>query len=123
MTASLELIHTFRFEAAHLLPELPATHKCRRLHGHSFIVDVVVRGPLDARLGWVLDYGDIKAAVEPVREALDHRYLNEIPGLANPTSEHVAIWIWQRLAPPLPGLASVTVRETCHNACTYRGPG
>ena len=112
---------TFRFEAAHLLPNVPAEHKCRRLHGHSFATDVVVRGEIDPRLGWLVDYAEIKAAVEPLRQLLDHRHLNEIEGLENPTSENIAIWIWERLLPALPGLAEVRVAETCNNACVYRG--
>ncbi|MGE3165900.1 MAG: 6-carboxytetrahydropterin synthase QueD [Planctomycetota bacterium] len=122
MAEILELTHTFRFEAAHLLPRLPDSHKCRRLHGHSFIVDVVLRGPLDPDLGWLVDFGEVRRLVEPIRDQLDHRYLNEIPGLDNPTSEQIAIWIWARLVPGIPLLAAVTVRETCNNSCTYRGP-
>lgn len=118
-----ELTHTFRFEAAHHLPHVPADHKCRRLHGHSFVVDVVVRGPLDPKLGWLVDYGEIKGAVAPVRERLDHYHLNEIEGLENPTSEMLAVWIWERVHAQLPILHSITVRETCNNACTYFGPG
>lgn len=118
----VELLHRFRFEAAHLLPRVPEGHKCRRLHGHSFSVVVVVHGVIDSELGWLVDYGEIKAAVAPVRERLDHRYLNEIAGLENPTSERLAIWIWHELATALPGLCEVRVEETCNNACRYFGP-
>ena len=117
-----ELRRTFRFEAAHRLPHVPADHKCARLHGHSFEVDVVVGGSLDARVGWVMDYADLKEAAGPVIDELDHRYLNELDGLANPTSEVLCVWLWQRLAPRLAGLYAITVRETCTTACTYRGP-
>ncbi len=117
----LELRKSFQFEAAHLLPHLPMGHKCRRLHGHSFQVEVVVTGPLDARLGWVMDYADISAAFKPLWEQLDHYYLNEIPGLENPTSENVAVWIWQKLKPRLPLLTEVVVAETCTARCVYRG--
>ena len=119
---TFELTHTFRFEAAHHLPNVPADHKCRRLHGHSFTCDVVVRGDLDEQMGWLVDYGDIKAAVAPLRSQLDHYYLHEVEGLENPTSENIAAWIWDRLLPAMPLLYSVTVRETCNNACTYFGP-
>jgi 6-pyruvoyltetrahydropterin/6-carboxytetrahydropterin synthase len=84
-------------------------------------VAVHVRGPLDPTLGWVMDFADLKAAWRPLDEALDHRYLNEIPGLENPTSEVLARWIWQRLTPGLPGLSEVVVRETCTSGCRYRG--
>jgi 6-pyruvoyltetrahydropterin/6-carboxytetrahydropterin synthase len=118
----MEVFREFRFESAHWLPKVPEQHKCRRLHGHSFRVDVHVRGPIDAELGWVVDFGDIDAAFAPIHDAIDHRCLNEVPGLENPTSEHLAEWIWQRLAPHLPGLARVVVRETCDSGCVYDGP-
>jgi len=112
----------FGFESAHRLPHVPEGHKCARLHGHSFRVQVHVSGPLDPELGWVADFGDVRAATEPVRQALDHRYLNEIEGLENPTSEVLAVWIWERLAPALPGLSEIVVRETCQSGVSYRGP-
>src|SRR5688500_13629485 len=117
----VELKKTFQFEAAHLLPHLPETHKCRRLHGHSFKAEVVVAGENDPKLGWVMDYADISAAFKPLWEQLDHRYLNEVPGLENPTSEKIAVWIWERLKPALPQLTEVVVAETCTAQCVYRG--
>lgn len=111
----------FSFEAAHRLPNVPPDHKCARLHGHSFHVRVTVEGPLGPESGWVMDFADIKAAYRPVHDRLDHRYLNEIPGLENPTSEILARWIWRELAPALPGLAAIEVRETCTAGCIYRG--
>ena len=120
---NIELRKTFQFEAAHLLPHLPAAHKCRRLHGHSFSVEIVVAGECDAKLGWLMDYAEISAAFKPFWEQLDHYYLNDIPGLDNPTSENLAVWIWERLAPRLSGLSKIVVRETCTSGCVYRGPG
>jgi len=117
----IELRKTFQFEAAHLLPHLPKSHKCRRLHGHSFCVDIVVAGQCDPRLGWLMDYADISAAFRPLWEKLDHRYLNEIRGLENPTSEVIAAWIWKRLKPRLPLLKEIVVAETCLSRCVYRG--
>lgn len=111
----------FSFEAAHRLPNVPPGHKCARLHGHSFHVRVSVEGTLGDTSGWVMDFADIKAVYAPIHDRLDHRYLNEIPGLENPTSEVVAQWIWRELAPALPGLASIEVRETCTAGCIYRG--
>jgi 6-pyruvoyltetrahydropterin/6-carboxytetrahydropterin synthase len=118
---NLELRKTYQFEAAHLLPRLPDSHKCRRLHGHSFTAEIVVAGPCDPELGWVMDYADISAAFKPLLETLDHSYLNEIPGLENPTSENVAVWIWERLKPELPALKEVVIAETCTACCVYRG--
>src|SRR6476660_7480334 len=109
----IELRKTFQFEAAHLLPNLPTTHKCRRLHGHSFQVEIAVVGEMDPKLGWLIDYAAISDAFKPLLDRLDHYYLNEIPGLENPTSENVAIWIWRRIKPALPGLCKVVVNETC----------
>ena len=118
----MDISKTFRIEAAHRLPQVPAGHKCARLHGHSFAVEVHVRGPLDPQLGWVMDFADIKAAFAPLYEQLDHNYLHEIPGLENPTSEILACWIWQNLKPRLPLLARIVVQETCTSASIYDGP-
>ena len=117
----MELRKTFQFEAAHLLPHLSESHKCRRLHGHSFRVDVVVAGECDTKLGWLMDYADISEAFKPLLDRLDHYYLNEIPGLENPTSENLAVWIWERLKPTLPLLTEIVVAETCMSRCVYRG--
>lgn len=117
----MEIFREFTFEAAHRLPHVSPEHKCARLHGHSFHVTVHVTGPLDQRLGWVADFADVKEAMRPLLESLDHRYLNEIDGLDNPTSEHLARWIWQRLGPRLAGLSAITVKETCTTGCVYRG--
>jgi 6-pyruvoyltetrahydropterin/6-carboxytetrahydropterin synthase len=117
----MEIFKDFLIEAAHRLPNVPAGHKCARLHGHSFRVSVHVAGPLDPQLGWVCDFADLKAAFAPLHEALDHHYLNEVPGLENPTSEQLAVWIWQRLKPALPGLSRVVVHETCTSGCEYHG--
>lgn len=117
----MELRKTFQFEAAHLLPLLPKSHKCRRLHGHSFKVDIVVAGECDPKLGWLMDYAEITRAFKPVWKKLDHHYLNEIQGLENPTSECVAVWIWKRLKRKLPLLTEVVVAETCNAQCVYRG--
>ena len=118
----MELRKTFQFEAAHLLPRLPKSHKCRRLHGHSFKVEVAVAGPCHPKLGWVMDYAGIAEAFQPIGQELDHNYLNDIQGLENPTSENIALWIWQRLKPRLPLLTEVAVAETCTARCIYRGP-
>jgi 6-pyruvoyltetrahydropterin/6-carboxytetrahydropterin synthase len=117
----IELRKTFQFEAAHLLPHLPESHKCRRLHGHSFQTEVVVVGEAEPHLGWLIDYGDIADAFKPLWEQLDHRYLNDVPGLENPTSENLAVWIWDRLKARLPLLSEVVVAETCTARCVYRG--
>jgi 6-pyruvoyltetrahydropterin/6-carboxytetrahydropterin synthase len=119
----VELVKEFTFEAAHRLPRVPPEHKCARLHGHSFRVSVTVAGEVDPATGWLVDYGEIAALVEPLlKRELDHRTLNDVPGLENPTSEHLCVWLWERLAPNLPLLSAITVHETCAARCTYRGP-
>ena len=117
----MDLFKEFSFDSAHLLPNVPKDHKCARLHGHTFYVRVQLRGPVDPHLGWVQDFADIRAAFRPIEEQLDHRYLNEIAGLENPTSEAIARWIWRKLKPVLPLLSEIMVKETCTAGCIYRG--
>lgn len=117
----LTLSKTFRFEAAHYLPTFPEGHKCRRLHGHSFKFDVEVAGEVDPAKGYLIDYGEIKRIVDPIVKRLDHYYLNEIEGLENPTSEMVAVWLWNRIGPELPLLSRIVVHETCTSRCDYAG--
>jgi 6-pyruvoyltetrahydropterin/6-carboxytetrahydropterin synthase len=119
----MEIFKEFTFEAAHRLPNVPPGHKCARLHGHSFRARVYVSGDLVPELGWVMDFADIKKAVKPLLERLDHNYLNDIPGLENPTSELLAVWIWDQLGDTVPGMSGVYVAETCSSGCLYRGPG
>ena len=108
---STTLFKDFQFEAAHLLPHVPEGHKCGRLHGHSFMIRIEVTGEVDAHSGWVMDFAELKAAFKPIWERLDHHYLNDIPGLENPTSEVLASWIWQQLKPQLPELSAVMVKR------------
>lgn len=117
----MELYKVFTVEAAHLLPNLPDRHKCKRLHGHSFRIEVHISGDVDEFSGWVMDFAEIGDHIKPVFEQLDHNYLNEIEGLENPTSENLARWVWHRLKPGLPQLSSIVVAETCTSGCVYRG--
>jgi 6-pyruvoyltetrahydropterin/6-carboxytetrahydropterin synthase len=119
----MDISKTFRIEAAHRLPNVPPGHKCARLHGHSFAIEVHVKGPVDPELGWVMDFADMKSAFAPLIERLDHRYLNEVTGLENPTSENLARWVFDELKPRLPLLDHVIVHETCTSACRYDGTG
>ncbi len=117
----MKICKEFSFEAAHQLPNVPDGHKCARLHGHSFAVKISVEGPVGETSGWVMDFSEIKEAFEPVLDRLDHYYLNDIPGLENPTSENIARWIWKELSPVLPLLSEVEIRETCTSTCIYNG--
>ena len=117
----MEIFKAFTLESAHRLPNVPPGHKCARLHGHSFRVEIHVSGPVDPQLGWVMDFADVKAAFDPLFRQLDHNYLNDVPGLENPTSENLARWIWQKLEPSLPQLSAVVVHETCTSGARYTG--
>jgi 6-pyruvoyltetrahydropterin/6-carboxytetrahydropterin synthase len=117
----VELVREYRFEAAHRLPRVPDGHKCARLHGHSYRIDVELRGPVDPESGWLVDFAAVDRAWAPLHERLDHRTLNDLPGLENPTCENLAAWLWQALRPELAPLSAVTVWETVDSRCTYRG--
>ena len=119
----MDIWKSFTLESAHRLPNVPAGHKCARLHGHSFRVDIHVSGEVVPQIGWVQDFADIKAAFAPLHARLDHNYLNEVPGLENPTSENLARWIWEQLKPAVPLLSKVVVHETCTCGAVYSGPG
>ena len=119
----MEIYQDFTIEAGHRLPLVPAGHGCGRQHGHSFRIRICLAGRVDPKTGWVIDFAEIAAAFQPLREQLDHADLNGISGLENPTSEHLAIWIWDRLWPRLPGLSRIEVAETSTTGCIYRGEG
>ena len=116
----MEIFKEFSFEAAHRLPNVPEGHKCARLHGHSFYVRLYVQGEPDPHTGWIMDFTDIKMAFKPILDQLDHYYLNDIKGLENPTSENLAIWIWNQTKPKLAALSRVEVKETCTSGCIYQ---
>ena len=119
MRAQLE--RSYRFEAAHFLPQVPPGHKCARMHGHSYQIHVIIEGEVDPVRGWVIDFADIDEHASPLVRRLDHQVLNEIDGLVNPTSELLAVWWWRELAPRLPGLREIVVSETPTSRCVYRG--
>lgn len=117
----MEIFKVFTIEAAHRLPNVPAQHKCARLHGHSFRIEIHVAGEPGEQSGWIMDFADLKAAFQPLFDRIDHRYLNEIEGLENPTSENLAAWIWRELKPALPALSRVVVHETCTSGAIHSG--
>lgn len=118
---NVRLFRELRFEAAHRLPKVPIGHKCARLHGHSFKIELAVYGPVNPETGWLIDFGEIDELWQPLHLLLDHNYLNEVPGLENPTSENLARWLWERMKPRLPALERVIVHETCDARCEYSG--
>lgn len=117
----MDIFKVFTLEAAHRLPNVPPEHKCARLHGHSFRVEIHVSGDIDPQTGWVMDFAEIKSAFQPLYDRLDHHYLNDIEGLDNPTSERLAVWIWDQLKPVMPLLSEIVVHETCTSGCRHRG--
>ncbi|HPH66230.1 MAG TPA: 6-carboxytetrahydropterin synthase QueD [Kofleriaceae bacterium] len=114
------LSRSYRFESAHFLPKVPPGHKCANMHGHSYNIEVVIEGEIDPATGWLMDFSDIDVHVAPLVKILDHHVLNDVPGLSNPTSELLAVWLWDKLVATLP-LAEVSVQETVSSRCTYRG--
>ena len=117
----MEIFRQFTFDAAHRLDHLPEGHKCARVHGHTYRLIVYVDGSLDPVLGWIVDFAEIKRLTGEVLQHLDHHFLNEVDGLEQPTTEHIAMWIWDRLKPRLPGLARLTLWENANSGCTYSG--
>ena len=117
----MNIFKIFTLEAAHRLPNVPEGHKCARLHGHSFRVELHLDGPVDSHTDWVMDFSEVKSIFKPLYEQLDHHYLNDIPGLENPTSENLAIWIWNQTKPLMPLLSEVVVHETCTAGSRYSG--
>lgn len=114
-----ELKQHFQIESARFLPHLPKSHPCSRVHGHSFKIVLTLVGGLDPQIGWVIDYNDIQSLVKPIFDELDHKVLNEVPGLENPTSELLAKWIYDRVIAKLPILTKVMVAETPATECSY----
>ena len=117
----VRLTKDFSFEAAQTLPKVSPDHKCGRMHGHSFKMEISVEGEVDPDTGWLYDHARISRVMDPLLELLDHSYLNDIPGLENPTIENMCRWFWERLSPSLPGLAEIVIHETPSARCSYRG--
>lgn len=117
----MKITQAFTFEAAHRLPHVPSTHKCHRMHGHSYRVELQLKGTVDAKTGFVIDFFDVEKVFGPVLESLDHHILNDIEGLENPTAENIAVWIWTKVKPLLDELNSVKVFETPACWAEYEG--
>ncbi|MBK7149001.1 MAG: 6-carboxytetrahydropterin synthase QueD [Bacteroidetes bacterium] len=117
----MEIYKTFRFEAAHYLPHVAENHKCRNMHGHSYKFTIYVQGEVNPESGWVVDFHDIKLAIAPTVDELDHQVLNSVLGLENPTAENITIWLWNRIKPLLPQLSKIHLKETETSGCVYEG--
>ena len=118
----MEIFRDFTFDAAHAIEGLPDGHKCKHMHGHTYKLTVYLTGGLDPKIGWILDFADLKKLVwAECLDHLDHKNLNEIADMGSPTCENITLWIWGRLKPKLPGLTRITVREGVNSGCTYSG--
>ena len=119
----VELTYAFGFDAAHRFDAFPEGHPNRRMHGHSFQVEVAVRGTPDLTSGFVVEFTQFERICGTLRDTLDHQVLNEIEGLEQPSLERLSIWIWEQLTEKVPSLIRVTVRRDSRGqSCTYRGP-
>ncbi len=118
----MRIFKKFSFDSAHFLPHVPAGHKCKELHGHTYRMTLYFEGELDKKLGWVIDFADIKAVVSPVLKQVDHKLLNDIEGLENPTCEVIAMWFWNKIRKKLPQLVEIELWETETAGAVYKGP-
>lgn len=110
----------FIFDSAHFLPFVAEDHKCRRLHGHTYKVIIGIEGDVGST-GWIMDFADISAAVQPIMQGIDHTLLNAVDGLDNPTAENIALWIFERVKKKIPLLSFVSVQEGLSSRVIYRG--
>lgn len=117
----MEIFKQFTFDSAHMLPNVTEGHKCKNLHGHTYHLTLFFEGELDEKMGWVIDFNDIKAAVKPIIEQLDHKYLNDLEGLENPTCENMCVWLWSKIKPQLPQLSKIKLNETPTSGAVYMG--
>lgn len=110
----------FTFDSAHFLPNVPAGHKCRAMHGHTYKLVIYVEGELQ-EAGWIIDFAEMKKIIKPIIDIVDHQLLNNIPGLENPTSELLAVWLWNKIKPHLPSLKKIELSETPTSGVIYEG--
>lgn len=115
------IYNQFTFDSAHFLPHVPEGHKCRQLHGHTYHLTIHIEGKVQEQEGWVIDFNDLKRVVKPVIEQVDHQFLNDIPGLENPTAEVFSIWLWNKIEVLLPGLKKIELKETPGSGVIYEG--
>ncbi|MFP5470451.1 MAG: 6-carboxytetrahydropterin synthase QueD [Bacteroidia bacterium] len=117
----LEIFKQFTFDAAHFLPNVPDGHKCKEIHGHTYQLTLFFKGPLDETMGWIIDFNEIKKTVSPILLLLDHKYLNKVDGLENPTCEKMCEWLWEKIKPQLSQLSKIELKETPTSGAVYCG--
>ena len=118
----MEVFRTFRFHAARHLPNLDDNHICKKIHGHTFNLTVHVKNEINSKTGFVIDFFDIDEIVNSkVIINIDHKLLNDISKLSNPTSEHICLWIWEKLQNKIPGLSKIVLSEDHGTGIVYKG--
>jgi 6-pyruvoyltetrahydropterin/6-carboxytetrahydropterin synthase len=117
----MEIYKEFSFDSAHFLPHVPDGHKCKNMHGHTYKLRVILKGQPDPVLGWIMDFKDLKDIVGKVIDQLDHKLINDIEGLENPTAENITIWIWNQIHSLLPQLNRIELYETPTTGVIYAG--
>ncbi len=117
----MKIFKSFTFDSAHFLPNVPDDHKCKQMHGHTYHLTVYAEGELIEDLNWVIDFTDLKKVVDPIIKSIDHKMLNDIEGLENPTCEAIAVWLWNRIKPNLPILTQIQLNETPTSGVIYEG--
>ena len=117
----MEIYKEFSFDSAHFLPNVPEGHKCKQMHGHTYRLRVILSGKTDPHLGWIMDFKELKDAIAPVIDQLDHKLINDIIGLENPTAENITVWIWKQIQPSLPQLSRIELYETPTTGVIFDG--
>ncbi|MBK7360274.1 MAG: 6-carboxytetrahydropterin synthase QueD [Saprospiraceae bacterium] len=117
----MQIFRKFTFDSAHFLPNVPEGHKCKNIHGHTYHLTVFIDDRLDPHLNWVMDFAAINKAIDPILKSIDHKLMNDIPGLENPTCEQIAIWLWDQIKPQIPQLIKIELNETPTSGVIYTG--
>jgi 6-pyruvoyltetrahydropterin/6-carboxytetrahydropterin synthase len=117
----MKIFKTFTFDSAHFLPNVPDGHKCKNIHGHTYSLTVFIEGELEEHLEWVMDFAVIKKVINPIIKQIDHKLMNEIAGLENPTCENIAVWLWNKIKPEIPLLSKIELYETKTSGVVYEG--
>jgi 6-pyruvoyltetrahydropterin/6-carboxytetrahydropterin synthase len=115
------LFRQFTFDSAHFLPNVPEGHKCKEVHGHTYRMVIYMEDTIKKNEGWVMDFAEVKKVIYPILEVVDHKLLNNIEGLENPTCELIAVWLWNKIKPQLPILTKIELHETPTSGVIYEG--
>ncbi len=117
----MTIFRQFTFDSAHFLPYVAEDHKCRQMHGHTYRLTIYMTAEPDEQLGWVMDFADVKKVMTPILDMVDHKTLNNVPGLENPTCELLAKWLWDKIKKEIPILSKIELYETPKSGVVYEG--